>query len=95
MAAKHSPLKRIAVRESALFAGFLLVGLLVLPIAVFVVGKSVFGAYGGDGYMDFFGKLTMKLLAFDGDAWFLILSPYMGLQTLRLTLLGWRKTAAM
>ena len=93
MAAQQRPLKRIAIRESSLFAGCLLAGMLLLPIGVFTVGKAVFGAYGGDGYMDFFTRLTMKVFAFDGDAWFLILSPYLALQTLRLTLLGWRKAA--
>ena len=95
MAAQQSPLKRIAIRESSLFAGCLLIGMLLLPIAIFAVGKTVFGAYGGDGYLEFFTRLTMKVFAFHGDAWFLVLSPYLALQTARLTLRGWRKTATM
>ena len=73
----------------------LLFGLLLLPLAVFLVGKVVFGAYAGDGYFDFFGQLLAKLLKLDKAAWFLVLSPYLALQTARLALVGWRKTATM
>lgn len=68
----------------------MILGLIVLPIAIWFVGKSVFGAYGGAGYADFFGVLSAKLRNGDVVAWFLVLSPYLVWQCLRLMALGWR-----
>lgn len=70
-------------------------GLVLLPIAIWFVGKSVFGAYGGAGYADFFGVLTSKIRNGDLVAWFLILSPYLVWQCLRLMALGWRTAGKM
>ena len=39
-------LKKTAAKESAVFLGLLFFGLLILPFAVYIVGKSVFGEYG-------------------------------------------------
>jgi hypothetical protein len=55
----------------------------------------VFGGYGGDGYGGFFSALASRVFTFNGSAWFLILSPYLALQIVRLVITGWRKTAAM
>lgn len=93
MADDHDRYKRIARRESALFLGLLFFGLALLPIGIYVVGQQVFGSYGGHGYADFFGELTRKLLDFDVYAWFLVLSPYLFWQTLRLMRAGWRAAA--
>ena len=82
--------RKIATKELALFTGFLFFGLVVLPILVYQVGQSVFGAYGGVGYGDFFGRLSSRIRSGDLAAWFLILSPYLGWQFLRLTALAWR-----
>ena len=46
-------LKKTATKESALFLGLLFFGLLILPFAVYIVGKSVFGEYGGTGFSAF------------------------------------------
>ena len=73
-----------------MFATLLFFGLVVLPIAIWFVGKAVFGAYGGAGYMDFFGTLSAKIRAGDTVAWFLVLSPYLVWQIVRLTAFGWR-----
>lgn len=88
-------MKRTSIRETIVLVSCLLFGLLLLPMAVFFVGQTVFGAYGGDGYGEFFASLMSKILAFDLAAWFLVLSPYLALQTLRLVVFGWRKTATM
>ncbi len=61
-----------------------------MPIMIFFVGKSVFGAYGGVGYVDFFATLSGKVRNGDLVAWFLILSPYLGWQCLRLMVFAWR-----
>ena len=90
MSKPQSGLRRIFTKELALFAILLFFGLVVLPIAIWFVGKAVFGAYGGAGYMDFFGTLSAKIRSGDLVAWFLVLSPYLVWQIARLTALGWR-----
>lgn len=85
-----SGLRRILTKELALFTALLFFGLVVLPIAIWFVGKAVFGAYGGAGYMDFFGTLSAKIRAGDVVGWFLVLSPYLVWQTVRLMAFGWR-----
>ncbi len=92
MSENKPSLKSRLVKETALLSGLLFVGLVLMPIAIFVVGQKVFGAYAGHGYGDFFGTLSSKLRAFDGVAWFLVLSPYLAWQCLRLMALGWRLT---
>ena len=90
MSNSQSALRRILTREFALFATLLFFGLLVLPMAIWFIGKAVFGAYGGAGYADFFGTLSGKIRAGDTVAWFLVLSPYLVIQVVRLTAFGWR-----
>lgn len=83
-------IRRIATKELALLTGFLFFGLAVMPFLIFTVGQAVFGTYGGSGYGDFFGTLSQKIRNGDGVAWFIVLSPYLGWQCLRLTALAWR-----
>ncbi len=64
-----------------------------MPIAIYLVGQDVFGAYGGAGYGDFFGTLSEKVRNGDIVAWFLILSPYLGWQCVRLSVFAWRTSA--
>lgn len=90
--APQESLKTLALKELALLAGLLFLGFVVLPVAVFAVGQIVFGAYAGAGYGDFFSTLSNKIMRFDPVAWFLILSPYLGMQCLRLAIIGWRQT---
>ena len=72
-------------KERTLFFISMLVGIIVLPIAIYLVGNLVFGEYGKDGYSKFFIDILADLLKGAGTIWFLILSPYIVLQTLRLT----------
>lgn len=83
-------LRQLASKEIALFTGLLFLGLAILPIMIYFVGQSVFGTYGGIGYADFFGTLVSKIRQGDVVAWFLILSPYLGWQCLRLMAFAWR-----
>ena len=83
-------LRQIATKEIALLSGFLFFGLAILPILIYYVGQVVFGAYSGFGYGDFFGTLSQKVRNGDSVAWFLIISPYLGWQCLRLTAFAWR-----
>ncbi len=63
-----------------------------MPIAIYVVGDAVFGEYGGHGYGGFFKTLSGKLRSGDTVAWFLVLSPYIVWQVVRLMGLAWRLT---
>jgi hypothetical protein len=87
--------KRIALRESALFLGFLFFGFVVVPIGIYWVGQEMLGQYGGYGYADFFGTLSTQIRSGDLVAWFFVLSPYLAWQTLRLTLFAWRATGKL
>ena len=83
---------RIIRKETFLLAGFLFLGLVMLPIAVFLVGQVIFGDYGGQGFGQFYLDLSSRVRSGDGAALFLIFSPYLAWQTLRLVGLGWRLT---
>lgn len=80
-------------KEIGLFVSFLFLGFIVMPVAIYFVGQSIFGDYGGKGYTQFFGELSGRIRSGDGVAWFLVLSPYLGWQTLRLMLFAWRLTS--
>lgn len=83
-------LKSTARNESTLFLGLLLVGLFLLPLAVYVVGRALFGEYGGTGFSAFYGMLHSELRAGSPPVWFLVLSPYVVWQLLRLTFRAFR-----
>ena len=85
--------KKSASREAILFALLLLTGLVVLPVAIYTVGQSVFGDYGGTGIADFLKRIYRGILDGHGVIWFLVLSPYLGWQLLRLTIWLFRRTA--
>jgi hypothetical protein len=95
LAAQSRKKPSAVTREAVIGVALLLFGVLLLPVAVFTVGKVVFGGYAGAGYGDFFGELVAKLIGLDQSAWFLVLSPYLALQVARLGLFGWRKSATM
>ena len=85
-----SNLAGILKKEFSIFVILLFFGFVLLPICIWFVGKAVFGAYGGAGYGDFFGSLSSKIRTGDAVAWFLVLSPWIVLQILRLAAHGWR-----
>ena len=88
---EHSnSVRRIITRELTLLLGFFFVGLVLLPIAIYLVGEAIFGDYGGGSYAHFYSELSGRVRAGDAAAWFLVLSPYLGWQTLRLIGLAWR-----
>ena len=82
--------KMIAGRESVLFLWMLLGGLFLLPVAVYVIGIALFGEYGGSGFSAFYSSLHGELMAGVPSVWFLILSPYLIWQLLRLTIRAFR-----
>ena len=76
--------------ETKRTTGLLPSALLVLSLVTLLVGERVFGEYGGHGYGDFFGTLTGRIRGGDAATWFLVLSPYLVWQTLRLTAYAFR-----
>jgi hypothetical protein len=83
-------LKKTAAKESAIFLCLLFFGLLMLPLAVYMVGKSVFGEYGGSGFSAFYGTLHSAIRDGELAVLFLVISPYAILQLTRLTVWGFR-----
>ena len=94
VADNRSALVKTLRKETGLLVAFLFLGLVVMPVAIYVVGQSIFGEYGGQGYGQFFGELSGRIRSGDRVAWLLVLSPYLGWQTLRLMLFGWRLTSS-
>ena len=86
MTATSSNLKSSAKREAALFLVLLLLGLLLLPAAIYLVGQSVFGDYGGGGFGEFYAGIHRDIRSGNGVVWFLVLAPYLIWQVLRLTI---------
>lgn len=83
--------KNTIAREAAWLAGLLFVGLVILPISIYVVGRSIFGEYGGGGVGDFYSGLLGEFLSGQPTVWFLLLSPYLLWQLGRLTIHGFRR----
>ncbi len=84
--------RKTLLRELGWFFGLFFIGLVVMPIAIYAIGLSLFGTYGGHGYGDFFGTLSGKVRSGDRIAWFLVLMPYLVFLALRLTRRGWHRT---
>lgn len=95
MSEKTSNLSTLLKKEAAVFLVLLLIGLVLLPICIWFVGNAVFGAYDGAGYSDFFGTLSGKIRSGNPVAWFLVLSPWIVWQCLRLIAFGWRSAGEM
>ena len=68
--------KKIFGRQTVFFLWMLAGGLLLLPAAVYLVGKSVFGEYGGTGFTEFYSTLYSKLLSGNLSVWFLVPVSY-------------------
>lgn len=78
-------LKSRILKEAALFGALLLVGLVVLPLLIYLVGEAVFGAYEGAGFATFYGRLHGEFRVGEPAVVFLLLAPYLLWQLLRLT----------
>ena len=76
-----------------MLGGCLLFGLLALPVIIYMVGQFIFGAYGGGGISEFYAGVHRQIRGGDFFAWFLILSPYLVWQSLRLTVVLFRLSA--
>lgn len=71
----------------------LFAGLFLLPLSIYLVGESVFGEYSGAGFAGFYGRMHHEIRDGQPVVWFLVLSPYIIWQLLRLTFWGYRVAA--
>lgn len=92
MPATPGSMRQKITREIALFIGLLFVGIVLLPIAVWLIGDAVFGDHAGSGYTGFFSPLSAKIREGNAVAWFFVLSPYLAFSVVRLAVWGWRQT---
>ncbi len=88
----NRPISKIFVNELLLFAGLLFFGFIIMPGIIYLIGGQVFGDFDG-GYRQFFGQLTRRLVDGNGIAWFLVLSPWLGILSIRITWFALRKAA--
>jgi len=95
MSESSMTLKSTALRELALFLVLFFIGLVILPILIYFVGSAMFGEYSGSGFSDFYQMLHGELRAGELVVWFLMLSPYVAWQLLRLTLSGFRRAGKL
>ena len=86
MPIKKKSLKQKFMNELALALSMLFAGLVLLPLAIYLTGQSVFGEYGGAGFPDFYRRLSGDVREGQPVVWFLVLSPYLILMLLRLTI---------
>ncbi len=82
-------------REAVLFVRSAFVGLILLPLAIYWVGRYSFGPYPQDGgLIVFFGHIYSDLQGGKPLAWLLVLAPWLLLQTTRLTAHAVRRSRA-
>ena len=93
MSASPETQKKLVPGELMLFLVLFFVGLAILPALIYVVGHSLFGEYGGTGFSNFYGLLHSEFRSGQPVVWFLVLSPYIAWQLLRLTILGFRRAS--
>ncbi len=91
MSAESKPIKQKFINELALALMLVFAGMVLLPLSIYLTGQSVFGEYGGAGFSDFFGRLSGELREGRPVVWFLVLSPYLILMLLRLTVWAFLK----
>jgi uncharacterized membrane protein YraQ (UPF0718 family) len=83
---------RVLRKELAILAAMLVIGLLLLPIAVYVVGQNVVGEYGPNlDVLNLMTAIWAAVARFSVPAWLFIASPYLGVQLLRVAKSQWRK----
>lgn len=85
------------LRRELLLAGiFVPAGLVLMPPAIFMTGQTLLGAYseGGHGMGHLYGTIFGDLARGFLPAWILVLSPWLGIQLLRLAAIPLRRRSA-
>ena len=81
-------------RELVIAATLFGCGFLLLPPAIYWVGREVVGEYGGNGgVVALADQIWADFLALEPAAWVLVFSPYLVLQLIRLIRRTWRARA--
>ncbi|MGH8193338.1 MAG: hypothetical protein ACREQ8_02905 [Woeseiaceae bacterium] len=75
-----------------MLTGLLFVGLVILPLCIYGVGEAVFGEYGNGGFASFYRQLHARFRDGEPVVWFLLLSPYLLWQLVRLTAWAFRRS---
>ena len=82
---------RTIKREIAIAAALFAAGLLLLPPAIYWVGRQVAGDYaGGGGPLALANQIWADFVQLEPAAWLLVLSPYVLVQLVRLIGRTWR-----
>ncbi len=92
MSVENKTIKKRALNELALALTLMFAGLVLLPLAVYLTGQSVFGEYGGAGFSDFYRRLSGEVREGRPVVWFLVLSPYLIFMLLRFTFRAFLRT---
>ncbi|MEM8982714.1 MAG: hypothetical protein AAGC71_06785 [Pseudomonadota bacterium] len=81
-------------KELLVFAILVLLGLFVLPVAIYLTGMQIFAGYAGGGSGDFLRRFFGAAASGSPAVWFLILAPYATWQCLRLAWAAvfWRRS---
>lgn len=90
MAESETPARRRLKKGLLVFGALFLCGLLLVPCLIYLVGQGIFGAYADGNLLAFLAAYFTRVLGADLSAWFLVLSPYLLWQTLRLTVRAMR-----
>ena len=80
-------------RAAPLLLLALLVGLIVLPIAVYYTGHEVLGPYADGGLLRFWGDFFVGLGHGGLPWWFLALGPYVLVMFCRVARFAWRRSS--
>ncbi len=85
------------IRKELILAGAsIAVGAILLPIAIYFTGQALLGPYSdeGHGIGHLYGDIFADLAAGYLPAWILVLSPWLGIQALRLAIVPLRRKRA-
>lgn len=77
-------MRSILKREAIIFGVLLLIGLILVPIAIYLAGAAVFdNYYSYDSLGTFLGRFYGELGGFNRSLWFIVASPWLAIQCLR------------
>ncbi|MCW5570984.1 MAG: hypothetical protein KIT78_07790 [Steroidobacteraceae bacterium] len=80
-------------RESWLLLVLLSVGVIVLPVAVYVSGHELLGPYARGGFFRFWGDFFLGLARGGLPWWLLAIGPYALVMSCRVARFAWRRSA--
>ena len=91
MTQNRSSLIRVLRKELATLVLLGLLGVFFVPLAIYLVGAEIFGDYAGHGFGEFYRDIHSDFRDGQPVVVFLLLSPYLVWQLLRLSFYGFRR----